>query len=383
MIAFNNLHLINSTQPVNIGVNGKLITSVNRDGIKADELSLNFDEAVALPGLINSHDHLDFNLFPQFGDRFYQNYTEWGAYIHQQYQKEIQQVLNIPIPLRAAWGIYKNLLSGVTTVVDHSDGVKFKSDLINVVQDYHCLHSVQFEKRWKRKLNNPLKLKYPYVMHIGEGIDKLAQQEIGELLKANFLKKQLIGVHGVAMQPQHAQKFKALVWCPQSNYFLLNHTADIKNLKQQTPILFGTDSTLTSEWNIWEHLRLAVKTAHLSTAELWESVTTAPAKIWKLNSGELAANKDADIVIAKAPGGGYDDLYNLNPEDLLLVMHKGRINLFDHELYQQLSDQNMPLQQFDRVKVGNTYKYIAGGINRLMVQIKSYYPEAIFPVMPA
>ena len=382
MIALNNLHLINSSAAINVGVKGKLIASVNSDGLNADELTLNFSEAVALPGLINSHDHLDFNLFPQFGDRFYDNYTQWGAHIHQQYQDQIQQVLKVPVELRAAWGVYKNLLSGVTTVVDHSDGLKFKSDLINVVQAYHCLHSVQFEKHWKRKLNNPLRLKYPYVIHTGEGVDALAHQEIDELLKGNLLKKKLIGIHGVAMQPQQAQKFKALVWCPQSNYFLLNSTADIKNLKQHTPVLFGTDSTLTSDWNIWEHLRLANKTNHLSAAELWASVTTSPAKIWKLNTGELAAKKDADIVIAHARNQDYDSLYNLNPEDLLLVMHRGKINFFDEGLYKQLADQNFPLQHFDRVKIGNSYKYIAGGINRLMMQIKSYYPEATFPVTP-
>jgi cytosine/adenosine deaminase-related metal-dependent hydrolase len=383
MIALNNLHLINGTQPVNIEVNGKLITSMNGNEIKADEVTVNFDGAVALPGLINSHDHLDFNLFPQFGDRFYQNYTEWGKYIHQQYQEQIQQVLKIPVELRAAWGIYKNLLSGVTTVVDHSDGPKFTDELINVIQAYYCLHSVQFEKQWKRKLNNPFKLKHPYVIHTGEGIDVLAHQEIDELLKGNLLKKELIGVHGVAMQPHQAQKFKALVWCPQSNCFLLNQTADINNLKQHTPILFGTDSTLTGDWDIWEHLRLAVKTKHLSGAELWASVTTSPAKVWKLNNGELAANKDADIVIAKASNPDYDSLYDLKPENLLLVMHGGRINLFDTELYQQLADQNFPLQHFDRVKVCSAYKYVAGGITLLMSQIKSYYPEATFPIIPA
>jgi cytosine/adenosine deaminase-related metal-dependent hydrolase len=383
MIALNNLHLINGTQPVNIGVKGKLIASVSADAVKAGELTLNFSEAIVLPGLINSHDHLDFNLFPQFGDRFYQNYTEWGAHIHQQYLEQIQQVLKIPVELRAAWGVYKNLLSGVTTVVDHSDGPKFTDELINIVQAYHCLHSVQFEKQWKRKLNNPLKFKNPYVIHTGEGVDALAHREINDLLKGNLLKKKLIGIHGVAMQPQQAEKFKALVWCPQSNYFLLNQTADIKVLKQHTPILFGTDSTLTSDWNIWEHLRLAVKMDHLSAEELWASMTTTPAKIWKLNSGELAANKDADIVIAKTSDHGYNNLYNLNPEDLLLIMHRGKINLFDAELYQQLADQGFPMQQFDRVKIGNKHKYVVGGISHLMEQIKYHYPRFIFPVIPA
>jgi cytosine/adenosine deaminase-related metal-dependent hydrolase len=379
-MVLSNLHLINGSQPVNIGIKGRLISSVGSGDLMTDELSLGFNNAIALPGLINSHDHLDFNLFPQFGDRFYDNYTQWGAYIHQQYKEQINKVLQIPLQLRAAWGVYKNLISGVTTVVDHSDGQKFKSDLINVVQAYHCLHSVQFEKRWKRKLNSPLKFGDPYVVHVGEGVDELAHHEIDNLLKWNVFNKKLIGIHGVAMEVHQAKKFKALVWCPQSNCFLLNSTSDIKTLKQHTPILFGTDSTLTSDWNIWEHLRLAMKFGHLNSDELLQSLTNTPAQTWRLNTGELIANKDADIVIAKKKAS---NIYNTNPEDLLMVMYRGQINLFDEEIHQQLVNQGFSMKQFDRVRIGNAYKYVAGNIIRLMDQIRMYYPEVIFPIVPA
>lgn len=376
----NNLHLINGSQPVNIGVKGRLIASVDSGDLAIGGLTLNFNGATALPGLINSHDHLDFNLFPQFGDRFYDNYTQWGVHIHQQYKEQIKRVLQVPIQLRAAWGIYKNLIAGVTTVVDHSDGQKFKSDLINVVQAYHCLHSVQFEKRWKWKLNNPLKFRKPYAIHVGEGVDDLAHDEIDHLLKGNLFGKKLIGIHGVAMEANQAQKFKGLVWCPQSNCFLLNSTADIKTLKEHTPILFGTDSTLTSDWNIWEHLRLAMKFGHLNSVELLQSLTTTPAQTWKLNAGELIANKEADIIITKNKTA---NIYNTNPQDLLLVMHRGQINLFDEEIYEQLAGQGFSVKQFDSVKIGKAYKYVAGNVVRLMDQIRSYYPEVIFPIVPA
>jgi cytosine/adenosine deaminase-related metal-dependent hydrolase len=34
---------------------------------------LSFDGALVMPGLVNSHDHLEFNLYPQLGDRQYRN----------------------------------------------------------------------------------------------------------------------------------------------------------------------------------------------------------------------------------------------------------------------------------------------------------------------
>jgi hypothetical protein len=85
----------------------------------SDETVINFDDAIAFPGLINSHDHLDFNLFPSLGEKLYQNYTEWGKQIHQDYSNEIAAILKIPTSLRERWGIYKNLICGVTTVVNH------------------------------------------------------------------------------------------------------------------------------------------------------------------------------------------------------------------------------------------------------------------------
>ncbi|HVW16604.1 MAG TPA: hypothetical protein VHB54_22430, partial [Mucilaginibacter sp.] len=51
-----------------------------------ERFTLDLEGTVIFPGLINSHDHLDFNLFPALGDRRYQNYTEWGEYIHKYYK---------------------------------------------------------------------------------------------------------------------------------------------------------------------------------------------------------------------------------------------------------------------------------------------------------
>ena len=96
------------------------------------------------------------------------------------------------------------------------------------------MHSIQFEKYWPLKLNNVFAKKQPYVIHAGEGTDAMAHKEIDTLIKINFFKKSLFAVHGVAMDEEQAKNFKGLVWCPDSNFFLLNATADIKRLKTKT-----------------------------------------------------------------------------------------------------------------------------------------------------
>src|SRR6476620_508977 len=86
----------------------------NQHAFIAPGTEIIFEDAMVFPGLINSHDHLDFNLFPQLGNRHFLNYTEWGRLLHDENRQEIDEVLKIPLALRVQWGIYKNLVCGVT-----------------------------------------------------------------------------------------------------------------------------------------------------------------------------------------------------------------------------------------------------------------------------
>jgi cytosine/adenosine deaminase-related metal-dependent hydrolase len=374
----NNVMIPGNDAAVSISISGGKITEI-APTIADGREQLTFVDAIAFPGLINSHDHLDFNLFPQFGNQTYESYTEWGKHIHRVYADEIASVLKIPIALRERWGIYKNLLCGVTTVVNHGEKVSINDPLITIFDNCQSIHSVQFEKNWRKRLNNPVKINQPVVIHTGEGTNAAAHAEINELIKWNLFKRKLIGVHGVAIDPQQAKYFKALVWCPESNYFLLNKTAPVNELKTKTSILFGTDSTLTGHWDIWYHIRLARKTKMLTDHELYHSLTSLPAQTWKLNAGNIAIGFDADIVVVKANGKpGLQAFYNVTPDDILLVMHKGEILLFDESLYHQLT--GIPAQNYSKLFTGNHFKYVQGDIHGLIADIKRYKPNANFPV---
>lgn len=382
-----NVNIVGSDGSKNIKITEQKISAITRFENSATallgEIKINFENVIAFPGLINSHDHLDFNLFPQIGNHIYNNYSEWGKDIHKKNKEAINAVLKIPQPLRIQWGIYKNLLSGVTTVVNHGEKLNIDNNIITVIQNNYCLHSIQFEKKWKLKLNRIFSKRQPYVIHIGEGTDMAAQQEIDELIKWNLLKRKIIAVHGVAMNEQQAKHFDALVWCPASNYFLLNATAFIEKLKSKTTIIFGTDSTLTSSWNIWKHLRLAKKTNMMSNDELFNSVTSNAAAVWGFkDSGKTATGYVADIIVAKKrkDQNEFGSFYNINPDDILLILHKGEIRLFDETLREQLIDQNFTLGNFSRVNVNGAFKYVQGDLPKLIKEIKQHYPEANLPV---
>jgi len=353
-----------------------------------------FHGALVFPGLINSHDHLDFNLFPPMGNRVYPSYREWGPDIQTNRSAAISAVLKVPQELRIAWGIYKNLLNGFTTVVNHGEKLAVDQPLIDVFQGCYCLHSVGFEKGWKWKLNRPLAGRRPFVLHVGEGTDALAGKEIDQLIRWNLFRRALIGIHGVAMNEKQAKAFKALVWCPSSNYFLLGKTAPIGRLKEKVPIVFGTDSTLTACWNGWEQVRQARKEPGVTDAGLFDMLTAAPAKAWGLEDrGTIAVGKLADLVIARPKQGmdGMDAFLGLDPEDLLLVLRKGRPLLVDKSIRGALgaaggadasgelgaTGQHVWLDDLERC--GD--KYIAGDLTALIREIRRYYPEVEFPVM--
>jgi hypothetical protein len=377
----NNVRIALTGEEVNISIKDGKIAQILPGHFhdKTERLNLHFNGAVILPGLINSHDHLDFNLFPALGDSTYKNYTEWGLHIHKSYKDKINCVLKVPEILREHWGIYKNLLCGVTTVINHGKKIRSRTKLLSVYENCQCIHSVQFEKGWRFALNNPFRKRTSVVVHSGEGTDCSSFKEIDKLTRWNLLKRPLVAVHGVAMTENQANAFEALVWCPESNYFLLDQTAPVNRLKKHIPILFGTDSTLTGDWNIWQHIRLARKTKFMTDKELYNTLTINAARAWKLNCGEIAEGKDADLVIAKVKNYAADAFFGINPQDLLMVIHKGEMSLFDEELYEQLK--GLCFDNYSKIYINGAYKFVKGNLLQLMQKIKQYYPEATFPFM--
>lgn len=344
---------------------------------------LSFDNAQVFPGLINSHDHLDFDLFPMLGNKVYADYREWGTDINARNSDLIAAVLKVPRSLRTRWGLYKNLLNGFTTVVNHGARLDTGTEeLITVFQDCRSLHSLSGEKHWKWKLN---RWRAGLIaVHIGEGANQAVVDEINRLRRWNLFGQKIVGIHGIAMQEKQANAFHALVWCPDSNYFLYDRTARIDLLKRRVPILFGTDSTLSARWNSWDQLRLARKERMLTDKELISAVAKEAAQAWGMpRLGELTTGSQADLVIAKKQKGtkGMDAFYAINPEDLLLVLHRGSVRLFDQSLAVPLMAAGLDRQGFSKVHFPRTEndKYVQGDLPGLMASIRSYYPGAEFP----
>ena len=371
-LILNNISILNNSgDHFCVSILDGTINSVIAEPVKGSNHShvINFKDALAFPGLFNAHDHLEFNLFPRLRSRYYRDYLEWGNDIQKLYSKEIEAALKIPVELRMKFGMIKNLLNGITTVMHHGNkSIKKSNQIINVIDSYNYLHSISLEKNWRIKLNLIFN-KLPFVVHLGEGISDVIENEVNKLFKWNLFKKKIIAVHGISLNTNHSENLAALIWCPDSNLFLYNKTANIIELKNRMPILFGSDSNLTSDPNFWNHIRTAKAINALNDEELINSMTSLPGELLNVKDiGKIKNGYRADIVVVKKKSeNNYDAFFKVNPEDILLIIRSGKIILFDESLEHECAYLN-----YRKFKIRDSLKFTDKEIVAIIKKLESY-----------
>ncbi len=330
----------------------------------------------AIPGLINSHDHLEFNLFPHLGRPPYSNYVEWSEDIQKNCENEIREVLRVPLRLRLQWGAYKNIFSGVTTVIHHNPFYfQFRLNYpINVFRDYVWIHSLKLEKRDLEKLLTSGKKKV--FIHLAEGIDAASASEFSEFVNLGGLSAGTVIVHGVALRDENIAEIQkagaAVVWCPSSNQYLFGRTAPVDDMAGRIPVFLGTDSTLTGSSNLLEELSFAQRLSHFLPMDILKMVTESPARFLGLPCGELRVGAKADIVIYDpGPTEPLERFVKLSPVDLVCVLRNGKPIFGDLEFVKALRP-SVPLHQI--VAFREKQKFVTGNFPALIRKTLVYAP---------
>ena len=297
--------------------------------------TLELDNCLVLPGLINAHDHLELNLFPKLGRGPYPNASAWAQDIYHPQDAPVKEHLAVPRALRLRWGGIKNLVSGVTTVAHHNALHPVFADCtfpVRVVKRYGWAHSLHFSPDWEMRLRST-PANWPFVIHAAEGTDEAASREIEILAEAGALRPSTILVHGVAIGCSHVslltRKRTSLVWCPTSNYFTLKRSLDAAVLSSAIPIALGTDSALTADGDLLDELRFAHRT--VDAHRLYRMVTSEPARIFRLPTGfgRICHGGPADLLIVRDSGQTpATTLLEAYPE---LVIVRGRVQLVSAE----------------------------------------------------
>ncbi|HXE12471.1 MAG TPA: amidohydrolase family protein [Bryobacteraceae bacterium] len=256
-----------------------------------------------LPGLINAHDHLEFNLFPRLGNGPYPNATAWAKDIFHPQHSPVKEQLAIPKTLRLLWGGMKNLLSGVTTVAHHNSYHAIFNEPcfpVRVLKRYGWAHSIQFSPDWLARFRETPG-RNPFIIHACEGTDESARQELGVLTDAGALQDATVLVHGVALDgvdaAQLVERRTALVWCPSSNRFTLGRTIHADVFESCVSIALATDSGMTGAGDLFDELQEAASI--IEAERLYEMVTSAAARILRLplGFGEIRDGSPADFLV--------------------------------------------------------------------------------------
>jgi len=292
---------------------------------------INLEQFLILPGLINAHDHLEFNLFPRLGHGPYPNASRWAEDIYRPNEPPIREQLRIPKLLRLVWGGIKNLISGVTSVLHHNpyEAAVFGPDFpVRVIERFGWAHSLAFERDVSGAYSRTSP-DLPFLIHACEGTDQQSADEVYRLDDAKVLGPSTVLVHGVGLDGSGLALLKergtSLIWCPSSNYFTLGRTLSRRVLDSGILIALGTDSPLTGSGDLVDEMELAG--CEVGAERIYRMVTDVAARILRLNSGEgrILDGGAADLVIVQdhdqLPA---EALHGLHPE---LVVIGGKIKL--------------------------------------------------------
>jgi cytosine/adenosine deaminase-related metal-dependent hydrolase len=286
-----------------------------------------------LPGLINAHDHLEFNLFPRLGHGPYPNASSWAADVHHPGQSPVKEHLVVPKNVRLIWGGIKNLLSGVTTVAHHNPYEPFiftGQFPVRVVNRFGWAHSLDFSPDirdlWKRT-----PFRWPFIVHAAEGTDERAHSEIPRLEQLGVLDRRAVLVHAVGTTRRALETIclsgSSIVWCPTANLFTLGRTLSVETVNSGVPVALGTDSALTGEGDLIDEIKCAKTVAALTPEEIYPLVTSNAARMLRLNAGPgmIRERGVADIVaVADSGQTPAEAVADLRPE---LVIVRGRVML--------------------------------------------------------
>ena len=315
-------------------------------------------DAFVLPGLINAHDHLELNHYGRLKCRpVYSNASQWIDDMRPRLRDDpvLRRGQAYRLADRLLIGGIKNLLSGVTTVAHHNPlypELRFRFP-VRVVRRYGWAHSLLLQQdtagaRGESGGDVAARFRgtppdHPFLVHLAEGTDQAARDELGQLERLGCLGDNTMLVHGAGLSDvdwtRVVRHGAGLVWCPASNLFLLGRTVPIRRFLDAGPvsrtrICLGTDSRVTGSFDLLDELRVAVGAGGARPDEVLRMVTTNPARLLRLpEAGRIAASLPADIlVIRRLADDPAAALVAARRRDVLLVVVGGRPLVADPEL---------------------------------------------------
>ncbi len=356
---------------------------------KQARYDLEMPDFLIFPGLINAHDHLNGTWWPRVApNRPYVNVYQWLAdfdsspVVAERKQNPVQDIYEL--------GMYRNLISGVTTVADHFwriNGPEFYTRYpIHVLYEYGRTWTPRELTTWggdvPTEYGHAVRNGQPYIIHLAEGLDDQVAAEMDVLLEYDALGRNTLAIHGIALRPNDmqliAQAGASVCLCPGSNMYLYEQTANAVALMQAgVHLTLGTDSVLTGGLNILDEIRIGRRVFGEQMGQLpsarWlvELVTTGAAYSLMLQNrrGRIAPGYEADLlVVPDRYSDPYEAVVQADVGDIALLVCAGAPVYGDAEyvdLFEQFGSGFMP------VSIDGKAKLLAGDLLTLLERMST------------
>jgi cytosine/adenosine deaminase-related metal-dependent hydrolase/SAM-dependent methyltransferase len=352
---------------------------------KSFGVALDLRGYMLFPGLINSHDHLEFALFPRLGRGGYDNFLEWANDIHSTNASTVAQQREIPRETRLRWGGLRNLVCGVTTVCHHNpyeESVFEKDFPVRVLREYGWAHSVAFGGDIAAKKEaTPQEL--PFILHLAEGIDAHSAEDLSRVIRKYRLDSQSVFVHCLGLcqtgRELIRQSGAAVIWCPSSNVFLFGRTLRLDELRSLPNLALGSDSPLTAIGDLLDEIRFARENSGLSPEDLYVMVTEKAAHVLRLRNGEgtIRPGALADFFAVQDKGlSPARTLTEISHRDVELVVIGGRVHLASSEMRHRLP--NAQCQSLHPLYLGVEMRWVRQNTSELFATASQSLGKNLF-----
>lgn len=211
----------------------------------------------------------------------------------------------------------------------------------------------------------------PLCVHLAEGIDTEAADEIREAKRLGVLDERLVAVHVVGADDDGVDRLvrarATVAWCPTSNAFLFGRTAPRTLVASAASVVLGSDSLLTGDGTLLDELAVARRLGYVDDATLAAAVGCTAARVFGLAKPSLNAGSGADIVCLRRP------LLEASLKDVALVIARGRPVVGDPECAALFAHCGVDT---DVVVVRGKRTLIDASIARVIARVLRAFPEA-------
>ncbi len=344
-------------------VEGDTITCVGESCGALDAAVVN-THGVIMPGLIDAHNHILFDIFDESDwvpSKMYSNHNQWPNEARYKAMVDTKQYLNgeagSPISLGCElnkYGEMKALIAGTTSVqgsANPSDRACYKSLARSIDQASNGLGADEMQTSTifpNNKSANSVCANFDsgrtraYVIHIAEGIDTTSRNELTKLGSVTTTPQCLYApqtavIHGTSLGEPEMQLLAdhgmSLVWSPRSNMFLYGATTNIPlAIRKGITVALAPDWSIGGSQNMLDELRFADRVDNsqwgdvLGPQDLFAMATINAARALGVDDvlGSIAVGKKADLMVI--PGDlsdPYGALLRAKPSDVRLVMVGG------------------------------------------------------------